>query len=102
MIREESPDRIILEISLNKFLKIDATGYDALQIIQVHKHPSSMGIGKSKEGFFLFGMFNKCVIAMGWCNLRTWFLRPILDLNILNGRLNAIPMLHHCEEIMQA
>ena len=55
----------VSEISLNKFLKIDATGYDALQIFQVDKHPSSMGIGKSKEGFLLFGMFNKCVSAMG-------------------------------------
>ena len=55
----------VSEFSLNKFLKIDAIGYDALQIFQVDKHPSSMGIGKAKEIFLLFGKFNKCVIVMG-------------------------------------
>ncbi|KAH9290878.1 hypothetical protein KI387_034995, partial [Taxus chinensis] len=86
----------------NKFLKIDALGHDALQIFQVDKHPSCMGIGKSKEGFSLFGMFNKCVTVMGRRLLRTWFLRPILDLNILNDRLNTISLFHGCDEMMAA
>ncbi|KAF3788361.1 DNA mismatch repair protein [Nymphaea thermarum] len=76
----------ILEISLDKFLKLDAAAYEALQIFQVDKHPSCMGIGKPKEG--------------------SWFLRPMLDLEVLNERLDIvsttiserISFFHFCEE----
>ncbi|XP_044473613.1 DNA mismatch repair protein MSH5 isoform X2 [Mangifera indica] len=54
----------VIEISLNKFLKLDATAHEALQIFQTDKHPSHMGIGRAKEGFSLFGMMNKVVEAM--------------------------------------
>ncbi|KAK8969744.1 DNA mismatch repair protein MSH5 [Platanthera guangdongensis] len=52
--------------------------------------------------FSVFGMFNKCVTPMGRRLLRTWFLRPILDLNILNSRLNTISFFLCCEELMSA
>ncbi|XP_044473615.1 DNA mismatch repair protein MSH5 isoform X4 [Mangifera indica] len=90
----------VIEISLNKFLKLDATAHEALQIFQTDKHPSHMGIGRAKEGFSLFGMMNKCVTPMGRRLLRNWFLRPILDLEILNGRLNAITVFLCSEELM--
>ncbi|KAL0902913.1 hypothetical protein M5K25_028401 [Dendrobium thyrsiflorum] len=86
----------------DKFLKLDATAYEALQIFQIDKHPSHMGIGRSKEGFSVFGMFNKCVTPMGRRLLRAWFLRPILDLGILNSRLNTISFFLCCEEVMSA
>uniref|UniRef100_A0A0E0A171 DNA mismatch repair proteins mutS family domain-containing protein n=1 Tax=Oryza glumipatula TaxID=40148 RepID=A0A0E0A171_9ORYZ len=53
----------------DKFLKLDATAHEALQIFQVDKHPSYMGIGRAKEG--------------------TWFLRPIIDIDVINNRLNT-------------
>jgi len=34
----------------NKFLKLDAAAHEALQIFQIDKHPSHMGIGRAKEG----------------------------------------------------
>ncbi|KAK9155677.1 hypothetical protein Sjap_003157 [Stephania japonica] len=77
------------EISLNNFLKLDATAHEALQIFQVDKHPSHMGIGRAKEGFSVYGMFNKCVTPLGRRLMRNWFLRPILDLDNLNSRLNT-------------
>ncbi|MBA0722099.1 hypothetical protein Golax_009579 [Gossypium laxum] len=40
----------VTEISLDKFLKLDAAAHEALQIFQVDKHPSHMGIGRAKEG----------------------------------------------------
>ncbi|KAF7112242.1 hypothetical protein RHSIM_RhsimUnG0249000 [Rhododendron simsii] len=40
--------------------------------------------------FSVFGMMNKCVTPMGRRLLRSWFLRPILDLDSLNYRLNAV------------
>ncbi|KAF5949430.1 hypothetical protein HYC85_011423 [Camellia sinensis] len=80
----------VTEISLNKFLKVDAAAHEALQIFQIDKHPSHMGIGRAKEGFSVFGMMNKCVTPMGRRLLRSWFLRPVLDLDDLNSRLNAV------------
>lgn len=40
----------VTEVSLNKFLKLDAAAHEALQIFQIDKHPSHMGIGRAKEG----------------------------------------------------
>lgn len=34
----------------NNFLKLDAAAHEALQIFQIDKHPSHMGIGRAKEG----------------------------------------------------
>ncbi|KAJ4725114.1 DNA mismatch repair protein MSH5 [Melia azedarach] len=90
----------VIEIPLNKFLKLDATAHEALQIFQTDKHPSHMGIGRAKEGFSVFGMMNKCVTPMGRRLLRNWFLRPILDLENLNSRLDAISFFLCSEELM--
>ncbi|XP_072955763.1 DNA mismatch repair protein MSH5 isoform X2 [Typha angustifolia] len=92
----------VTQISLDKFLKLDAAAHEALQIFQVDKHPSHMGIGKAKEGFSVFGMFNKCVTPMGRHLLRTWFLRPILDLDTLNNRLDTVSFFLCCEEVTSA
>ncbi|KAJ6886481.1 DNA mismatch repair protein MSH5 isoform X8 [Populus alba x Populus x berolinensis] len=88
----------VVEISLNKFLKLDAAAHEALQIFQIDKHPSHMGIGRAKEGFSVFGMMNKCVTPIGKLLLRNWFLRPLLDVENLNGRLNAVSF--HCLKLM--
>jgi MutS domain III len=41
-----------------------------------------MGIGSSKEGSSVFGSLNCCVSPVGRRLLRTWFLRPIIDLKV--------------------
>lgn len=41
-----------------------------------------MGIGSSKEGFSVFGSLNRCISPVGRRLLRTWFLRPIIDLKV--------------------
>ncbi|PSR95594.1 DNA mismatch repair protein [Actinidia chinensis var. chinensis] len=52
--------------------------------------------------FSVFGMMNKCVTPMGRRLLRSWFLRPILDLDHLNRRLNAsICSLLHVNKIFE-
>ncbi|PPR89148.1 hypothetical protein GOBAR_AA31540 [Gossypium barbadense] len=92
----------VAEISLDKFLKLDAAAHEALQIFQVDKHPSHMGIGRAKEGFSVFGIMNKCVTPMGRRLLRNWFLRPILDLENLNNRLNvSVCSLLHVSKIFE-
>ncbi|KAK7300056.1 hypothetical protein RJT34_10888 [Clitoria ternatea] len=90
----------VAEISLNNFLKLDAPAHEALQIFQIDKHPSHMGIGRAKEGFSVFGMMNKCMTPMGKRLLRSWFLRPILDLEGLNYRLNSISFFLRSEELV--
>ncbi|XP_050941703.1 DNA mismatch repair protein MSH5 isoform X3 [Cucumis melo] len=92
----------VIEISLNNFLKLDATALEALQIFQTDKHPSHMGIGRAKEGFSVFGMMNKCVTPMGRRLLRNWFLRPLLDLENLNKRLNAISFFISSDELVHS
>ncbi|KAJ3699033.1 hypothetical protein LUZ61_002738 [Rhynchospora tenuis] len=92
----------VAQISLDKFLKLDSAAHEALQIFQMDKHPSHMGIGRAKEGFSLFGMFNKCVTPIGRRLLRAWFLRPVLDIKILNNRLNTISFFLSCEEVISA
>ncbi|KAL6620475.1 hypothetical protein ACP70R_035614 [Stipagrostis hirtigluma subsp. patula] len=89
-------------VAQDKFLKLDATAHEALQIFQVDKHPSYMGIGRAKEGFSVFGMLNKCVTPMGRRLLRSWFLRPIIDIDVINNRLNTISFFLCCEEVMSA
>uniref|UniRef100_A0A7N0T338 DNA mismatch repair protein MSH5 n=1 Tax=Kalanchoe fedtschenkoi TaxID=63787 RepID=A0A7N0T338_KALFE len=90
----------VTEIALNNFLKLDAAAHESLQIFQTDKHPSHMGIGRAKEGFSVFGMMNKCVTPMGRRLLRNWFMRPILDLELLDNRLNAISFFLCSEELM--
>ncbi|KAM7498900.1 hypothetical protein LguiA_023314 [Lonicera macranthoides] len=96
----DSVTEISLYLILNKFLKVDSAAHEALQIFQIDKHPSHMGIGRAKEGFSVFGMMNKCVTPMGRRLLRNWFLRPILDLDNLNSRLNAISFFLSSEELL--
>ncbi|KAH7281529.1 hypothetical protein KP509_36G052100 [Ceratopteris richardii] len=93
----------IAEISMDQFLTLDFNTYCALQIFQSDKHPSDMGIGKAKEGFSLFGIFaDRCATLMGRHLLRTWFLRPIVDMDIINNRLDFIAIFLHLDEIVAA
>lgn len=92
----------VTQISLDRLLKLDAAAHEALQIFQVDKHPSYMGIGRAKEGFSVFGILNKCVTPMGRRLLRAWFLRPIIDIDVINNRLNTISFFLCCEEVMSA
>ena len=54
--------------------------------VQEEHHPSAMGIGQSKEGFSVFGIFNQCVSPMGKRLLRLWFRRPIINLTAIKDR----------------
>ena len=70
-------------------------------MVQEELHPSAMGIGQSKEGFSVFGMLNKCMSPMGRRQLKLWFLRPIINLDVLNERQAAIQELMRSPELMK-
>ena len=61
-------------------------GVDRFLVLQEEHHPSAMGIGQSKEGFSVFGIFNQCVSSMGKRLLRLWFRRPIINLTAITDR----------------
>uniref|UniRef100_A0A0D3G9E9 DNA mismatch repair proteins mutS family domain-containing protein n=1 Tax=Oryza barthii TaxID=65489 RepID=A0A0D3G9E9_9ORYZ len=75
-------------IAIDSFLKLDATAHEALQIFQVDKHPSYMGIGRAKEGFSVFGMLNKKKFnsPSSFCTSSDWhaFLKCICSLLHIN------------------
>lgn len=51
MAKKKLGKQFILHYQIrNKFLKLDAAAHEALQIFQIDKHPSHMGIGRAKEG----------------------------------------------------
>ncbi len=56
----------------------------------LHQAGTCRAIGQAKEGFSVFGILNKCVSAMGKRLLRLWFARPIVNLAVLNDRLDAV------------
>jgi hypothetical protein len=60
-----------------------------------------MGIGQSKEGFSVFGLMNKCVSPMGKRQLRLWFLRPIVNLQVLEERQTSIAAFTEAADLMK-
>ena len=71
-------------------------------LVQEEAHPSAMGLGQSKEGFSVFGLMNKCVSPMGKRLLKLWFLRPIINLEVIQERQTAIGNFLSSQEVMKA
>ncbi|KAK9812016.1 hypothetical protein WJX73_009003 [Symbiochloris irregularis] len=81
---------------------VDSASLSALQIFQQEHHPSIMGVGQAKEGLSVFGMLNKCVTPMGRRLLQLWFLRPIINLEVITERQAAISMFIHSPDTAKA
>lgn len=92
----------LCEITLDGFLTVDSASMLALQIFQEDRHPSAMGIGQSKEGFSVYGMLNTCASSMGRRLLRLWFLRPIINLEALNQRQDAVHFFMHAPDVIKS
>ena len=90
------------EVTLDGFLTVDSASMLALQIFQEDRHPSAMGIGQSKEGFSVYGMLNSCASSMGRRLLRLWFLRPIINLEVLNQRQDAVHFFMHAPDVIKS
>lgn len=61
-------------------LQIDQSSLNALQIFAEEVHPNVMkGKGRSKEGFSLFGLFDRTNSLPGRQRLRDWMTRPLCD-----------------------
>ncbi|KAI5274779.1 hypothetical protein E4T47_02207 [Aureobasidium subglaciale] len=76
----------------------------SLQIVQSESHPHSHNQGPaktnsgSKEGFSLYGLFhNLARTPQGKVLLRQYFLRPSINLEVINERLDTISLLLRTE-----
>ncbi|CAL5228160.1 g11240 [Coccomyxa viridis] len=90
------------ELHLLGHLCVDSASMHALQIFQEEHHPSAMGIGQSKEGFSVFGIFNQCVSPMGKRLLRLWFRRPIINLTAIKDRQDTIEAFLRMPDVMKS
>lgn len=73
---------------------IDAETLDALQVMHSQTHPQSHNQGPSatgsKEGLSVYGLFHHLArTPQGKYLLRQYFLRPSLDIEIINDRLDT-------------
>ncbi|KAK7886781.1 hypothetical protein WMY93_026402 [Mugilogobius chulae] len=81
----------LLAYTLKGIVKIDSDTYSVLQIFKSELHPSVYKLNSGeKEGFSLYGILNRCRCKFGSRLLRKWFLRPTLDLAVLNRRQEVI------------
>lgn len=67
----------------------------ALQIIEVESHPNSQNQGPrssgAKEGLSVYGLFYHLArTPQGRQRLRQWFMRPTMDMNVLQQRQRSI------------
>jgi len=98
-----------------RYLKIDENSLRGLQIFQEDAHPSIVEIGGSKEGFSLFGLMDRCVTlpvtnshiisvyascSKGRRLLHSWFLKPLLNLEVVNDRLDTIQFLRSNSQLL--
>ncbi|RMD45070.1 hypothetical protein DV735_g190, partial [Chaetothyriales sp. CBS 134920] len=110
--RKRAPDHVrgdqevqfadrILRIEMFSFkdtMFVNPDTLSALQIIQPESHPNIFkqgpGTSGSKEGLSVFGLFqHHARTPQGKARLRTMFLRPSLDLNVINERLDFVGVL---------
>ena len=67
-------------LHLESYLKMDKQSFKALQIFSEETHPNVIkGPGRSKEGFSLFGLFDRTHSQSGRQKLKEWMLMPYYD-----------------------
>lgn len=70
----------VKKFTQESFMKIDQASFQALQIFSEDIHPNVMkGKGRSKEGFSLFGLFDRTHSLPGRQRLREWMACPFYD-----------------------
>ena len=74
-------------------MRIDNATLKALHIFATEHHPLiAKGHGKEKEGFSLFTLLDRTKSKIGRQCLREWKLKPLLDLNAIRERHDAIDL----------
>ncbi|KAG8626256.1 hypothetical protein KVT40_005201 [Elsinoe batatas] len=81
--------------SLGGFMFVNSDTLASLQVIQSEAHPSAQNHGMansgSKEGLSVYGLFHHFArTTQGRAILRQYFLRPSVNIDVINHRLDAI------------
>jgi DNA mismatch repair ATPase MutS len=71
-------------------MSIDPAAARSLQISKEERHPSIHGIGPAKEGLSLLGLLDQTVSAPGKHLIKEWVCRPLLEIEAINRRLDAV------------
>ena len=75
------------------FMHIDKQSFDALEIFALDAHPNVYrGPGRPKEGFSLFGLFDRTRSKPGRARLREWMNKPFYDLARIRLRQSGVAM----------
>ncbi|TPX44569.1 hypothetical protein SeLEV6574_g04420 [Synchytrium endobioticum] len=96
----------IEQFKLSNFMHLNMDAFVSLGIFSEELHPS-MHSRRSREGLSLFGIMDTTRTAPGRALLRNWFLRPALDLDVLQERHEAIayfvrPDMYHVSETLKS
>eukprot|EP01038_Epipyxis_sp_PR26KG_P012141 gene12141-16255_t len=83
----------VKQLPLQSVMRIDSASMKALQIFSEEIHPNVIrGVGKSKEGFSLFGLFDRTHSILGRNKLRQWMNRPFSDINKILNRQKGVSL----------
>jgi hypothetical protein len=85
----------IVHAQSSMYMYLNATTFSALHIFATEHHPlvASKGQGNSKEGWSLFSLLDRTKSRGGRQLLREWMLKPLLDLQAIGARQDAIELL---------
>jgi hypothetical protein len=88
-------DRIVLAKSY-EFMRINAMTLSSLHIFSTEHHPLiAKGQGNSKEGWSLYSLLDRTKSKGGRKLLREWMLRPLINLDDISERQNAVELFLH-------
>lgn len=73
------------------YLRLDDNSYKALQIFHEDYHPNWISnYGKSKEGFSLYGLYDRTHSVLGKQKLREWMAKPFCDIDRILERQEGV------------
>ncbi|GAA5944527.1 hypothetical protein JCM3775_003284 [Rhodotorula graminis] len=76
-------------IKLDKIMLVNSDALTSLQIFQDEAHAAT-GSSATKEGLSLFGIVNIARTPLGKLLMRQWFIRPSLELDVIEARHDAV------------
>ncbi|GAA5977825.1 hypothetical protein JCM10908_005110 [Rhodotorula pacifica] len=76
-------------LKLDKIMLINNDAFTSLQIFRDEAHASAHSQA-TKEGLSLFGITNLARTPLGRAKMRDWFLRPSLELSVIEQRHDAV------------
>jgi MutS domain III len=83
----------VTPLKATAFMYMTDDTLSALQIFHTEHHPLvARGAGNAKEGFSLFSHLDRTVSRPGRQRLREWMVRPLLDAQAIEARLDGVQL----------